>query len=133
MHRYTVYSLTLSEMLHSPWIQQAVLVVLCGNVPLTLKPLLLKYLLNYGGQLLCLCSDLLGVVLPTFKTAEVRPDEVVSFSYDKWSRITLLHHIFCYQPSPKTSKFSMDESPSTYVTCWQFSVLLFLEITFFHV
>lgn len=102
-------------MLKSSWIEQAHLVVLCGNVPLSLKPLLLKYLLNNGGRMLCLCSDLLGVFLPTFKTAEVRPDEVVSFSYGKWNHVTLLHHIFCYQPSPKSSKFSMDESPSKYV------------------
>ena len=114
-YRYTVYSLSLNDMLKSLWIEQAYLVVLCGNVPLSLKPLLLKYLLNNGGRLLCLCSDLLGVFLPTFKTAEVRPDEVVSFSYSKWSHITLLHHIFCYQPSPKSSKFSMDESPSKFV------------------
>ncbi|XP_065202464.1 biotin--protein ligase [Planococcus citri] len=111
-HKYTIYSLPLNDMLKSLWIEQAYLVVLCGNVPLSLKPLLLKYLLNNGGRLLCLCSDLLGVFLPTFKTAEVRPDEVVSFSYGQWNHITLLHHIFCYQPSPKSSKFSMDESPS---------------------
>lgn len=99
-------------MLHSPWMQQAALVVVCGNVPLALQPFMFSYLLNNGGQLLCLCSDLLGIFLPTFKTAEVRPNEVVSFSYEQWNHITLLHHIFCYQPSPKTSKFSMDESPS---------------------
>lgn len=113
--RYTVYSLTLNAMLNSPWMHQASLLVLCGNVPISLKPLLMKYLLNHGGQLLCLCSDLLGVFLPTFKIAEVRPDEVVNFSYGKWNNIALLHHIFCYQPSPN-SKFSMDESPSRFVS-----------------
>lgn len=111
--RYTIYSLTLSEMLESPWLDQAALVVICGNVPLPLKPILISYLLKNDGKLLCVCSDLLESFLPSFKTAEVKPDEVVNFAYGKWQNVSLLHHIFCYQPTPHSSKFSMDESPSS--------------------
>lgn len=56
------------------------LAVICGNVPPNLTTQLLRFLLT-GGQMLCLCSDLLNSVLHTFTTAEVREHELVRFSY----------------------------------------------------
>lgn len=53
------------------WSDCTQLVVVCGNVPPNLTNQLLQYLVT-GGQLLCLCSDLLYSVLNTFTTAEVR-------------------------------------------------------------
>ena len=104
-----MYSLNLTDMLKSPWLNQATLVVVCGTVPAPLVPILLSYVLQHGGCLFCLCSDLLGVLLPMFRTAEVRPDELVTFSYSKWKHVRMMHHIFCYQPSPTTAKFSGSE------------------------
>lgn len=108
-YRYTIYSLNLSDMLNSPWLNQATLVVVCGTVPAPLVPILLSYVLQHGGSLFCLCSDLLGFLLPTFRTAEVRPDELVTFSYSKWKHVRMMHHVFCYQPSPASAKFSGSE------------------------
>lgn len=96
-------------MLATPWLNQASLVVVSGSVPTTLIPRLLSYVLQSNGHLLCLCSDLLGVFLPIFRTAEVRPDELVTFSYSSWKHVRMMHHIFCYQPSPTPAKFSQDE------------------------
>lgn len=88
-------------MLQSPWTTQATMVVICGAIPDELYPLLEHYLLIEGGRILCLCSDFLGSLLPTaFSTAEVCSDEIVSFTYYPLSmRTSLLHHVFCYQPS----------------------------------
>lgn len=88
--------------------------------------------------MLCLCSDLLHIVLPTYRTAEVknildtqtvvsivfydvwnfffvflfsikvRENELVRFSYNKWENVKMMHHIFCYQPSPVKKHFSHD-------------------------
>lgn len=63
------------------------LAVVCGNVPPSLTNQLLRYLLT-GGQMLCLCSDLLNSVLHTFATAEVREHELVRFSYGTFLFIT---------------------------------------------
>lgn len=100
-YRYTIYTLSLEKMLHSPWTSQATMVVIYGTVPDELYPLLEKYLLTEGGRILCLCSDFLGTLLPTaFSTAEVRSDDVVSFTYHPLSlHMSLLHHVLCYQPS----------------------------------
>lgn len=108
-YRYTVYSLNLADMIKSPWLNEATLVVVCGTVPAPLVPILLSYVLQHGGSLFCLCSDLLGFLLPTFRTAEVRPDELVTFSYSKWKHVRMMHHIFCYQPSPASAKFCGSE------------------------
>jgi hypothetical protein len=88
-------------MLYSPWASQATMVVVYGTVPDELYPLLEDYLLTEGGRVLCLCSDFLGTLLPTaFSTAEVRSDDIVSFTYRPLSmRTSLLHHVLCYQPS----------------------------------
>lgn len=88
-------------MLHSPWTTQATMVVVYGAVPDDLYPLLEHYLLTDGGRIFCLCSDFLGTLLPTaFSTAEVRTSDIVNFNYKPLSlRISLLHHILCYQPS----------------------------------
>ncbi|RZF46367.1 hypothetical protein LSTR_LSTR011151 [Laodelphax striatellus] len=107
--RYTVYPLNLTQMLTTPWQTQASLVVISGSVPASLVPRLVSFVLRGGGRLLCLCSDLLGTFLPPFRTAEVRPDELVTFSYSTWKHVSLMHHIFCYQPSPTPAKFSQDE------------------------
>uniref|UniRef100_A0A2S2NYB8 Biotin--protein ligase n=2 Tax=Schizaphis graminum TaxID=13262 RepID=A0A2S2NYB8_SCHGA len=100
-YRYTIYTLSLDKMLHSPWTSQATMVVVYGAVPDELYPLLEQYLLTEGGRILCLCSDFLGTLLPTaFSTAEVCSDDIVSFTYRPLSmRTSLLHHILCYQPS----------------------------------
>ncbi|VVD03597.1 unnamed protein product [Leptidea sinapis] len=83
----------------------------CGRA----APLLLAHLLD-GGRLLALCSDLLHTVLPHYKTAEIRENEVVQFSYDKWKSVKMKHHIFCYQASPAKKQFSTesDRQPSRY-------------------
>lgn len=101
MFRYTIYILSLEKMLHSPWSSQATMVVVYGTVPDELYPLLEDYILTEGGRVLCLCSDFLGTLLPTaFSTAEVRSDDIVSFTYRPLSmRTSLLHHVLCYQPS----------------------------------
>lgn len=55
------------------WNNSTALIVVCGNVPANLTSQLLQYLVT-GGQLLCLCSDLLYSVLHIFSTAEVRKE-----------------------------------------------------------
>lgn len=67
--RYTIYDLPMTPN-QTVWNGSTVLVVVCGTVPPNLTFYLLQYLLS-GGQLLCLCSDLLYSVLHTFTTAEV--------------------------------------------------------------
>lgn len=99
--RYTIYTLSLEKMLQSPWTSQATMVVIYGAVPDELYPLLEYYLLTEGGRVFCLCSDFLGLLLPTaFSTTEVCSDDVVSFTYYPLSlRTSFLHHVLCYQPS----------------------------------
>ncbi|XP_050532838.1 uncharacterized protein LOC126900875 isoform X2 [Daktulosphaira vitifoliae] len=100
-YRYTIYILSLEKMLQSPWSTQATMVVIYGSVPEKLYALLEKYLLIEGGRILSICSDFLGTLLPSaFSMAEVRSDDLVSFTYRPLSiRISLLHHFLCYQPS----------------------------------
>lgn len=62
--------------------------------------------------MLCLCSDLLHVVLPNYRTAEVREQELAQFSYNRWQKVHMMHHIFCYQPSPIKKHFSHDSDDS---------------------
>ena len=103
--RYAVYPASTAALATGSWCDNTVLLVVCGSVPDMLAPRFLQYLLQ-GGSLLCLCSDLLYLVLPTFRTAEVRERELVQFSYAKWKRVRMMHHIFCYQASPAHTKFS---------------------------
>ncbi|XP_050672410.1 biotin--protein ligase isoform X2 [Leptidea sinapis] len=112
--RYTVYSVSPEALCGGAWRGRASLVAVagcCGRA----APLLLAHLLD-GGRLLALCSDLLHTVLPHYKTAEIRENEVVQFSYDKWKSVKMKHHIFCYQASPAKKQFSTesDRQPSRY-------------------
>ncbi|CAK1545560.1 unnamed protein product [Leptosia nina] len=112
--RYTVYSVTREALCGGAWRGRAALVAVAGCSGRA-APLLLAHLLD-GGKLLALCSDLLHTVLPHYKTAEIRENEVVQFSYDKWHAVKMKHHIFCYQASPAKKQFSTesDRQPSKY-------------------
>ncbi|KAK9746642.1 Biotin protein ligase C terminal domain [Popillia japonica] len=111
--KYTIYDLPLNKS-NAFWDESTTLVVVCGSVTPNLTTDLLQYLVN-GGQLLCLCSDLLYVILQTFSTAEVREHELVRFSYGEWKGVKMMHHIFCYQPSPANGKqFSKDSDQSNH-------------------
>lgn len=105
--KYTIYSLTQKQLGTNVWIENTTLLVVCGTVHSNVGKILLDFFLK-GGKMLCLCSDLLHVVLPTYRTAEVRENELVRFSYGRWEKIKMLHHIFCYQPSPVKKHFSHD-------------------------
>lgn len=50
---------------------------------------MLDYLLN-GGQILCLCSDFINTVLPTYTTAEVTFNKV----HPRHSNLTLTNILF---------------------------------------
>ncbi|XP_012528696.1 biotin--protein ligase isoform X2 [Monomorium pharaonis] len=89
------------------WMDEVSLVVLCGNVCAEFAAQLIEYIIQ-GGKLLALCSDMLHILLPSFKTAEVRENELVHFSYGKWKRVRMMHHIFCYHASPVRTRFSQD-------------------------
>lgn len=106
--KYTVYDFP-AQAGENFWNDTTTLVVVCGQVPAALTSHLLGYLIH-GGQLLCLCSDLLYSVLQPFSTAEVREHELVRFSYGEWKRVKMMHHIFCYQASPAKKQFSREAS-----------------------
>ncbi|XP_034249233.1 biotin--protein ligase [Thrips palmi] len=110
-HKYVIYSMSRQSLLSNPWMQGAKLLVICGSVPDSLAPIFLSYILN-GGRILCLCSDFLHLVLPTFRTAEVRQHELVRFSYSKWKNVPLMHHVFCYQASPVHTRFPIGDPKS---------------------
>ncbi|XP_076625929.1 holocarboxylase synthetase-like protein isoform X2 [Colletes latitarsis] len=105
--KYIIYALSLEEARNGSWIEQATLVVVCGNVGNEVGNQIVEYILH-GGKLLALCSDVLHILLPSFKTAEVRENELVHFSYGKWKHVRMMHHIFCYQASPIRTRFSQD-------------------------
>nr|CAD7202941.1 unnamed protein product [Timema douglasi] len=107
-HRYCIYPTSKPLLLSSPWSDHAQLLVVCGTVPDVLAPVFMSYLLS-GGHMLCLCSDFLHLVLPTFRTAEVRERELVHFSYGRWKQVPMMHHIFCYQASPAKSRFPQED------------------------
>ncbi|XP_076254606.1 holocarboxylase synthetase-like protein isoform X2 [Rhynchophorus ferrugineus] len=109
--RYTIYDLPITDGIS--WNETTALVVVCGSVEPQMTSNLIKYLLM-GGQLLCLCSDLLYSVLYTFTTAEVREHELVRFSYGQWKNVKMMHHIFCYQASPAKKQFSKDSDTSNH-------------------
>lgn len=105
--KYTVYPLTKAQIDSRIWLENATLLVVAGNVTERVGKLLLDFFL-YGGKVLCLCTDLLHIIIPTYRTAEVRENELVQFSYNKWKNVKMMHHIFCYQPSPVKKHFSHD-------------------------
>ncbi|KAL7728868.1 hypothetical protein ACLKA6_004211 [Drosophila palustris] len=109
---YTIYSLTPQQAAQKFWMEQTALLVVCGSVAPTIGQILVDYFLH-GGKVLSLCSDILHFILPNYRTAEVREHELVQFSYDKWQRVKMMHHIFCYQPSPVKKNFSTDSEEST--------------------
>lgn len=67
---YTIYPLTIAEVNTRIWIENAALLIVCGNVEPKIGDILLDYYLK-GGKMLCLCSDVLHTILPTYRTAEV--------------------------------------------------------------
>ena len=90
------------------WIDNTTLLVVCGYVAHDVGEIFTEFFLR-GGKMLSLCSDVLQMVLPTFRThAEVREHELVQFSYGRWQKVKMMHHIFCYQPSPVKKHFSTD-------------------------
>ncbi|XP_043652559.1 biotin--protein ligase isoform X2 [Drosophila teissieri] len=109
---YTIYPLMPQQAAQKYWTEQTALLVVCGSVAPGIGQILVDYFLQ-GGKLLSLCSDILHFVLPNYRTAEVREHELVQFSYDKWQRVKMMHHIFCYQPSPVKKHFSTDSEEST--------------------
>lgn len=105
---YTIYPLTPQQVKTKIWIDNTTLLVVCGYVAPDIGEILTEYFLR-GGKMLSLCSDVLHIVLPSFRThAEVREHELVQFSYGRWQRVRMMHHIFCYQPSPVRKHFSTD-------------------------
>ncbi|XP_029053815.2 biotin--protein ligase isoform X3 [Osmia bicornis bicornis] len=105
--KYAIYTLTSDEAHSDAWIENAALVVVCGNVGNEIGSQIIEYILR-GGKLLALCSDIIHILLPSFKTAEVRENELVHFSYGKWKHVRMMHHIFCYQASPVRTRFSQE-------------------------
>jgi len=105
------------------WIHNTRLLVVSGSVPDDLAQLFLSYVLA-GGRVLCLCSDLLHLVLPSFRTAEVRHNELVRFSYARWKNVPMMHHVFCYQASPVRTRFA----PSSLAEGRSAGYVLFHEI-----
>ncbi|XP_045466923.1 uncharacterized protein LOC123675586 [Harmonia axyridis] len=103
--KYIVYDLPTNISAYPVWCDSTSLVVICGATTPDITSHLLHYLVH-GGQLLCLCSDLLNSLLTVFSTAEVREHELVRFSYGEWKRVKMMHHIFCYQASPAKKQFS---------------------------
>ncbi|XP_055680744.1 biotin--protein ligase isoform X2 [Lutzomyia longipalpis] len=104
---YTIYPLTANQVKHRIWMENTTLLVVCGSVADGVAATLQEFFLN-GGKMLCLCSDLIHIVLPTYRTAEVREHELVQFSYGRWRQVKMMHHVFCYQPSPVKKHFSHD-------------------------
>lgn len=105
--RYTIYELKTEQLKSSFWIDNTTLLIVCGPISPALGSILIEYYLC-GGKMLCLCSDVLNMVLPMYRTAEVRENELVQFSYGQWQKIQLMHHIFCYHPSPIKKHFSSE-------------------------
>lgn len=105
--RYTIYELKTEQLKTSFWIDNTTLLIVCGPTSPQVGSILMEYFLC-GGKMLCLCSDVLNMVLPIYRTAEVRESELVQFSYGRWQKIQLMHHIFCYHPSPIKKHFSLD-------------------------
>lgn len=105
--RYTIYDLNTEQLKTSFWIDNTTLLIVCGSTSQVIGSILMEYYLC-GGKMLCLCSDVLNMLLPIYRTAEVRENELVQFSYADWHKVQLMHHIFCYHPSPIKKHFSVD-------------------------
>lgn len=105
--RYTIYELNTEQLKTTFWIDSTILLIVCGPTSHVIGSILMEYYLS-GGKMLCLCSDVLNMVLPMYRTAEVRENELVQFSYGEWQKVQLMHHIFCYHPSPIKKHFSVD-------------------------
>jgi biotin---protein ligase len=67
---YTIYALSQQDVKQKVWIDNTTLLIVCGNVEHDIGQILLEFFLC-GGKLFCMCSDLLHIVLPNYKTAEV--------------------------------------------------------------
>lgn len=104
---YTIYELNTEQLKTTFWIENTTLLIVCGPTSHLIGSILMEYYLC-GGKLLCLCSDVLNMVLPIYRTAEVRENELVQFSYGQWHKVQLMHHIFCYHPSPIKKHFSVE-------------------------
>ncbi|XP_035896454.1 biotin--protein ligase isoform X2 [Anopheles stephensi] len=109
---YTIYPITTGQAMASSWQQSTVLIIVAGTLDTEVRKILLDYFLH-GGTVFSLCSDLLDIILPDSKTAEIRERELVSFSYRKWKQIKMLHHIFCYQLSPAKKQFSLESEETS--------------------
>ncbi|KAL6440601.1 hypothetical protein ACFW04_003233 [Cataglyphis niger] len=106
--RYIIYHLTILDAPKKTWIDQVGLVVVCGNILMRgITERFIEYITR-GGKVLALCSNMLRILLPSFKTAEMRDNELVYFSYGKWKHVRMMHDVFCYQASPKRNRFSED-------------------------
>ncbi|KAJ6634628.1 hypothetical protein Bhyg_13204, partial [Pseudolycoriella hygida] len=105
---YTIYPFIPQPPKAKVWMENTTLLVVCGYVSQELSDAFTEYFLN-GGHMMSICSDLLHAILPTFRShAEVREHELVQFSYGRWQKVKMMHHIFCYQPSPVKKHFSTD-------------------------
>uniref|UniRef100_A0A2C9H8A1 BPL/LPL catalytic domain-containing protein n=1 Tax=Anopheles quadriannulatus TaxID=34691 RepID=A0A2C9H8A1_ANOQN len=109
---YTIYPITAGQAMAASWLQSTVLIIVAGSLDMEVRKILLDYFLH-GGTVFSLCSDLLDIILPDSKTAEIRERELVSFSYRKWKQIKMLHHIFCYQLSPAKKQFSLESEETS--------------------
>ncbi|XP_052902221.1 biotin--protein ligase [Anopheles moucheti] len=109
---YTIYPITTGQAMASSWQQSTVLIIVAGSLDTEVRKILLDYFLH-GGLVFSLCSDMLDIILPDSKTAEIRERELVSFSYRKWKQIKMLHHIFCYQLSPAKKQFSLESEETS--------------------
>uniref|UniRef100_A0A182N9Z3 LIM zinc-binding domain-containing protein n=1 Tax=Anopheles dirus TaxID=7168 RepID=A0A182N9Z3_9DIPT len=107
LNTYTIYPITTGQVMASTWQQSTVLIIVAGSLDTDVRKILLDFFLH-GGLVFSLCSDMLDIILPDSKTAEIRERELVSFSYRKWKQIKMLHHIFCYQLSPSKNQFSLE-------------------------
>ncbi|XP_059473791.1 biotin--protein ligase [Neocloeon triangulifer] len=97
-YRYTMYNVNAEQMKSSAWLKSTALVVVHGNVPEKLAPLLISYLVT-GGKVLCIASSMIFVPFPELRSVPVQPDQLASFSYQKWKQTRLLHQIFTKPPS----------------------------------
>lgn len=104
---YTIYELNTEQLKTTFWIDNTTLLIVCGPTSHVVGSILMEYYLC-GGKMLCLCSDVLNMLLPIYRTAEVRENELVQFSYGDWHKVQLMHHIFCYHPSPIKKHFSVE-------------------------
>lgn len=76
---YTIYPLSAQQVRGRIWLDNTSLLVVCGSVNGSdLGSIFLDFFFK-GGKVLCLCSDLLRHVLPTYHTAEVDKSTNLSF------------------------------------------------------